>query len=237
MNEVHSEGKKRGWNSNCSALGAADTKTFSPLAWSRQQLSPSSFVCSPGNVQELLPLRALGIKAPSPSKRPLQDLGVITDSHLQQGWLTGQLLSGADIPYFLEGIGVCYHLVAGCDSAKLYMDHLLSQAAVGLTLLHVGLWAKLFVSLAGISMLSLPAELPKYHFISNERSALAMQRIHKDQASGSGKTPKRGGGKSLALSSLSWMIIIIIIIILLCFPSCPPACSGKDCIVHTKLSA
>lgn len=117
--------------------------------------------------------------------------------------------------------------------SMLHMDHLPIQAAVGLSLLHVGLWAKLFVSLARISMLSLPAELPKYCFISNERSALAMQRIHKGQDSGLGKTPKRGGGKGLVLSSLSWRIIII----LLSFPSCPPACSGRDCIVHTKLPA
>lgn len=159
-----------------------------------QVTSRSLFTSVPQGWRHLLPARG-------PCRTSAH--GVITDSHLEEAWLLSQLLSRADIPYFLEGIGVCYHLVAGCDSSELHAPHgsLLIQAAVGLSFPQVGPWAKLFVSLARISMLSLPAELPKYHFISNERSALAMQRIHKDQASGSGKNPERGGGKSQALSS------------------------------------
>lgn len=120
--------KKKGWSYNCSASGAADTKTFSHLSWSRQELSLRSCqapVCSPGNIQELVHLRALGLKAPSPSERPLQDFCPRGHhwSYPEEGWLISQLLSGAVIPYFLEGMGVCCHLVAPCDWAVLHAPH------------------------------------------------------------------------------------------------------------------
>lgn len=112
-------------------------------------------------------------------------------------------------------------VVTYCDTIVLHSPYgsptRLHCNVSAISFLHMWLWAKLFVSLAQISMLSLLAELPKYHFISNERSALAMQRIHKDYDPSLVKTLKRGRRKSLALSALSWRIIIIILSF---YPSC-----------------
>lgn len=83
---------------------------------------------------------------------------------------------------FFEGTGVHYQIDCSgdilCDTVVLHTPYGLPAQLCcnvsAISLLHMWLWAKLIVSLAQIYMLTLLAKLSKYHFISNERSALAM---------------------------------------------------------------